>query len=140
MQMDRTRIIEDKNFWLDLEFRMSGDLQSSDADFMRRYWIDGFLPSEVKNSKQGVVVSGRVWMAEHGSGKQEQWAFEVEVPQNMLHKPIKNYEYNITNFDEVRMLLVLELAKQAAQQVDAPEPAKHADSASQCRLRRTGDR
>ena len=91
---------------------------------MRRYWVDGFLPSEARNTRIGLVVQGKVWMAiSGGSGAQDKWDFQLSLPQNMLHKQIRSYVCLIRHFDEHGKLLDIEISKDAAQPAAAVDEA-----------------
>jgi hypothetical protein len=81
---DREDILEDKEFWTRLEYVASAWLQNSEDNSLRRYWVDGFLPETVTNTKRGVDVEGQAWVGE-GARNQHTYRFVVSVPQKMLH-------------------------------------------------------
>jgi hypothetical protein len=59
---DRAQIIGDKDFWDDLEYRVTGWLSSSEEIELRRFWIDGFVPESFRNTKRGIDVLGKAWV------------------------------------------------------------------------------
>ncbi len=103
--MHRTQILDDKGFWLDLEFTLSGHFYDAESPEMRGHWVDGFVLLEAKNTKFGVVVHGQVWM-----GPQE-WGFQLSVPQNLLHKPITSYAFTVEQFDPHAKFLGVAISK-----------------------------
>jgi hypothetical protein len=60
--------MDDKEFWTRLEYDASHWLESSDDNMLRRFWIDGFLPDSINNTKYGADVEGTAWV---GDGPRE---------------------------------------------------------------------
>ncbi len=73
----------DAAFWSRLEFELSGWLSHSADPNDRRFWIDGFEPDGIADTRYGADVEGSVWMAQ-GGRKQQQFRFRVSVPQAIL--------------------------------------------------------
>ncbi len=95
---DRFKILDDKDFWLNLEFILSGDFAESEDNELRKYWIDGFNPEYCSNTKNGIEVEGMVWIAEGGEN-QYKFKFKMKVPQDLLHRNIKDFKYEVISFD-----------------------------------------
>jgi hypothetical protein len=80
---DRHEILQDKKFWLMLEFGMSGWFRTCGDNSLGGYWCDGFLPENVTNTRDGIDVSGIAWVAE-GQKSQHKCVFTASIPQRML--------------------------------------------------------
>ena len=50
----RDQLIQNKEFWMRLEYIFSGWLQESDDKELRQYWCDGISPSKATNTKLGI--------------------------------------------------------------------------------------
>jgi hypothetical protein len=81
----RHAILKTPSFWTKLEFEMSGWLAQSPNSDYRKYWIDGFEPDSIENTRSGAVVFGLVWMA-IGSRSQEKFHFSLSIPQVLLYR------------------------------------------------------
>lgn len=105
---ERSQIIDDKEFWERLEVYASAWLGSADEKTLRRFWIDGFVPEKITNTKRGVDVEG---MAEVGEGSQEyyQYRFVVSVPQKMLHRRRQTFSIERLLLDEAKQTLWIEI-------------------------------
>jgi hypothetical protein len=114
----RHQILDDKDFWLRLEFDMSGRLSESPDKNRRRYWIDGFIPQSISDTRDGVEVTGEVWVAEHAGG-QTKCRFMATVPQRLLHRTIQDFDYEIVALDVERKLVELSIKKGKPNKPDA---------------------
>lgn len=83
---------------------------SADVEY-RRFWIDGFMPEIVTNTKRGADVTGYVWMA--GGRNQQQFEFTVNVPQSLLYRPSSPFALHSVHLDTKRRSLAVVLAKAA---------------------------
>ena len=81
----RHEILEDKDFWLMLEFGISGWFRTCGDKSLGGFWCDGFLPENARNTREGVDVSGTAWLAE-GQKAQHKCTFTVSIPQRMLSR------------------------------------------------------
>jgi hypothetical protein len=100
--------MEDRDFWLVLEYGMSGRLTESPNKEWRRYWIDGFIPESITDTKTGVEVIGDVWVAEH-KGAQTKCRFLARIPQKLLHRKIREFDYKIAVLDVKRKYVELDI-------------------------------
>lgn len=80
---DRHQVLMDAQFWLELEFKLSGWFTSSGDRSLSGFWCDGFLPQFATDTKSGVDVSGSAWIG-NGPREQSKWSFVVSIPQRML--------------------------------------------------------
>ena len=107
--MNRDAILRDQAFWQRLEYAASRLLSSSNEKALRQFWVDGFLPEALDNTKAGANISGGVWLGE-GSRRQKLFRFVASVPQRMLHRRRATFVIEEIAFDEGRGVLHLSLA------------------------------
>jgi hypothetical protein len=100
----------DTTFWLRLEFELSGWLSCSPDRNHRRFWIDGFLPDAITNTRYGADVEGVVWMAE-GSRSQRQFHFVVSIPQTILYRPNAARVFEAVFVDETAKTLHVKIGR-----------------------------
>jgi hypothetical protein len=106
---DRHEIIDDKEFWTRLEYDASRWLEGLDDKTLRGFWIDGFLPDGIKDTKHGIAVEGTVWVG-NGPRKQKQYRFVVSIPQRMLHYHRETYTISQLVLSEAQHTLQIEIA------------------------------
>jgi hypothetical protein len=82
---DRHEILQDKDFWLMLEFGLSGWFPVCGDKSLAEFWCDGFIPENAKNMRDGIEVSGTAWVAE-GQEAQHRCSFTACIPQRMLSR------------------------------------------------------
>lgn len=80
---DRDQVMQDKLFWLTLEYGLSGWFRDCGDKSLGGFWCDGFIPESVENTKDGVDVRGIAWIVD-GRKAQHKCAFTASVPQRML--------------------------------------------------------
>ena len=107
---DRHQILDDKEFWTRLEFDASHWLEGSDDKELRCFWIDGFLPEMVVNTKRGADVEGTAWVGE-GGRMQHSYRFIVSVPQQLLHLRRQTFSIELLILDEAQQTLQIEVAR-----------------------------
>lgn len=103
----RHAIFEDSDFWSRLEFALTEWLAKQDKKELRRFWIDGFIPVRIIDTKYGVDVEGEAWV---GTSAREQAAYRfiASIPQSLLAP--KNHEYRFSEVDlnaETRQLRII---------------------------------
>ena len=101
--------MDDKEFWLQLEYDASRWLESSEDKTLRRFWIDGFLPDCIKNTKYGVDVEGMAWVGD-GPRQQYEYRFVVSVPQKMVHHRREAYSIEKLILNTAQQTLQIEIA------------------------------
>lgn len=103
--------MSDQEFWTRLEYDASHWLESSDDKALRRFWIDGFLPDSITDTKRGVDVEGTAWV---GIGGRDQWPcrFVVSVPQKMLHHRRQTFCIERLSLDETEQTLQIEVVSE----------------------------
>ena len=109
--MLRDQIFEDQDFWVDLEFRFSGDCAKGAhlPQFGRHFWCDGFSPHKSINTRFGIQISGKAWIVDGQA--QYVWDFVIDIPQNQLHRPLNSYDYSIQSACFDTRTLKLQLSK-----------------------------
>ena len=80
---NRDDIMSDELFWSQLEYDASNWLTSASDSNLRQFWIDGFVPEVMRNTKRGADIEGIVWVAV-GSRTQNQYRFSASAPQKLL--------------------------------------------------------
>jgi hypothetical protein len=73
-----------------------------------QFWIDGFLPATVANTKHGVDVEGTVWVGD-GPRAQYQFYFVVSVPQTLLHRNRQGFSIGNLLLDIAQQMLQIEV-------------------------------
>lgn len=79
----RHEILKDKQFWLMLEYAMSGWFRTSGDSSLGGFWCDGFIPEAARDTRGGIEVSGIAWVVD-GRSAQHKCAFTAAIPQRML--------------------------------------------------------
>jgi hypothetical protein len=82
---DRHQILKDKQFWLMLEYGMSGWFRTCGDNSLGGFWCDGFIPGAARDTKGGIEVSGIAWVVD-GRSTQHKCSFTAAIPQRMLAK------------------------------------------------------
>ena len=108
---DRHQIMNDDEFWTRLEFDASRWLENSDEKTLRRFWIDGFVPETITNTKHGADVEGTAWVG-IGGRDQYQYHFVVSVPQKMLHRGRQTFCIERLSLDEAEQTLQIEVTSE----------------------------
>lgn len=80
---DRHEVLQDPQFWLTLEYGMTGWFRDCGDKALGGYWCDGFIPEAATDTKDGIEVSGIAWIA-RGRESQEKFSFVAAIPQRML--------------------------------------------------------
>jgi hypothetical protein len=80
---DRYEVLQDAQFWLTLEYGLSGWFRTCADSSLRGFWCDGFIPQAASDSKGGVEVKGIAWIG-GGRNEQHKCAFTASIPQKML--------------------------------------------------------
>ena len=75
--------MEDRDFWARLEYEASASLRNEEEKALTHFWIDGFVPEIIRNTKLGAEVEGTVWVA--ADAGQDAYRFVVSLPQKLLH-------------------------------------------------------
>jgi hypothetical protein len=90
-----------------LEHTASGWLGKSQNPLHRRYWIDGFLPDAITNTKEGLIVTGVVWMM--SESRDSEWRFFASVPQKLVHRRTRPFQIEDVWIDEDKRTLEFSL-------------------------------
>ena len=75
--------MEDRDFWARLEYEASAWLRNAEEKALTHFWIDGFVPEIMRNTKRGADVEGTVWVADEL--RQDAYRCVVLLPQKLLH-------------------------------------------------------
>jgi len=103
--------MDDKEFWDRLEYDASRWLGNSDDRALRRFWIDGFLPETVTDTKRGVDVEGTAWVGD-GAREQHPYRFVVSVPQKMLRRGRSVFSIEHVVIDAAQQTLQIEVGNE----------------------------
>ena len=79
---DENQVIDNRDFWTQLEFDASRQLETSEDKNLRQFWVDGFLPETFTSTRQGMKVEGIVWIGK-GGRDQFQYRFSASLPREM---------------------------------------------------------
>ncbi len=101
--------MDDQWFWARLESEASRWLEHSADDCDRRFWIDGFIPETITDTKRGVDVAGTVWIGE-GPRTLQPYRFVVCIPQKMLHRSSRPFCVGQLSLDRERQSLQIEVS------------------------------
>ncbi len=103
--------MSDQEFWTRLEFDASHRLESSEDKTLRRFWIDGFLPESITDTKHGADVEGMAWV---GIGGREQcpYRFVVSVPQKMLHRGRQTFSIEQLSLNEAEQTIQIQVVSE----------------------------
>ncbi len=111
----RHQILEDKKFWVKVEFGML--LQPEKKEKFPRYWIDGFIPEYVADTRKGIEIEGKVWIVD--GDEQNECSFLAIVPQKLLYKKVREFEYVEIDFDPENLHLKFEIGPSKPKQNQA---------------------
>ena len=109
---ERHQILNDQEFWSRLEYEASRGLANSADQALTQFWIDGFLPEAISDTKSGADVEGIVWVGE-GPRIQHQYRFVVSVPQKMLHRRRKSFSIDRFDLDAEQQVLQIAVVSRA---------------------------
>jgi hypothetical protein len=72
----------ERQFWSELEFRVSREMQSKPFRNGLRLWLwcDGFIPEHYLLDQVPIRITGRAWMGIVKSSDQEVWKFSLILP------------------------------------------------------------
>jgi hypothetical protein len=105
---DRHQILADRNFWLRLEYELSGWFRTCGDNALGGYWCDGFMPHSARDTKNGVTVDGIAWIEERKG--QKQYAFSLAIPQRLLFRRRRSAVLVVTGIDVQHRQLQLAMA------------------------------
>jgi hypothetical protein len=104
---DRHQIMDDGEFWNRLEFAASRWLESSHDRTLKQFWIDGFVPETVTDTRRGADVEGTAWVG-IGGREQSQYRFVASVPQKILYRR-EMFSIEQLVLDEAQQTLQIEI-------------------------------
>ena len=71
--------MDEKDFWLVLEFRLCHEFNGMREKHLRALWCDGFLPNWYRLDESPPCISGRTWICKRGY-PDEEWDFKLLLP------------------------------------------------------------
>ena len=80
---DRHDILEDRQFWLVLEYSVSGWFRTCGDNSLGGFWCDGLIPESARCTSDGIDVSGVAWIVDSRS-QQHRCSFTAAIPQRAL--------------------------------------------------------
>jgi len=108
----RHAIFQDREFWSHLEFTLTGWLADHEEKDLRRFWIDGFIPEGIKDTKYGADVEGKAWV---GTSAREQSAyrFVASIPQSLLARTNREYRLSEVHLNPENRQIEFTIEKKA---------------------------
>jgi hypothetical protein len=70
--------VDEADFWVALEFRVSGEFAGMPERRYRHFWCDGFIPSDYFLDGPEPIITGRAWIC--NGPKQANWEFVLFLP------------------------------------------------------------
>lgn len=101
----RHQILDDREFWVRLEYDATRWMSQSKDQVLRRFWIDGFVPVTTYNTKRGLDVEGVAWVYGDSRSPGGSFRFIVSIPQKLLYRRIQNYAIEQIAVDEAEETL-----------------------------------
>ena len=101
---DRHEVLSDNQFWLALEYAMSGWFRTCGDRALSGYWCDGFVPESANNTRDGIEVSGIAWVVD-GRSAQHKCSFTAAIPQRMLSRRREQVKIRDLTLDMNRKVL-----------------------------------
>ena len=123
---ERHQILDNQEFWTQLEHDATRWLESSPDRTLRRFWLDGFNPETATNTKQGINVDGSAWVhcfdggqvargvkfpypSGTEAGGHPNYRFVASIPQKLLHMRKINFEIKGLSLDADQQFLQVEI-------------------------------
>ncbi|GAA1642645.1 hypothetical protein [Actinoplanes couchii] len=69
--------MDEQDFWVRLEYRVTAEFRKIADERLRRHWCDGMIAEDYDFGGPRPSVSGRAWCGDSG---QEQWRFVLVLP------------------------------------------------------------
>ncbi|WP_127501969.1 hypothetical protein [Actinoplanes solisilvae] len=66
--------MEEQDFWVRLEYRISAEFTGFDDKQLRWFWCDGLIPEEYDLAGSAPSIRGRAWC---GADGQDRWRFTL---------------------------------------------------------------
>jgi hypothetical protein len=117
---DRHEVLKDSQFWLALEYGMSGWFRTCGDESLGGYWCDGFIPASANNTRDGIEVSGVAWVVD-GRGVQHKCSFKAAIPQRMLSRRRDQVEIGDLTLDMNRKVLGFSVCQSGESPNTSPE-------------------
>lgn len=81
-------------FWLGLEFRVSGELRQMRDKHLRHLWCDGFDPHGIESDFRGDWIVGRAWIMGEGDTA---WSFRLRIGGSGARPPEQDWSALMPN-------------------------------------------
>lgn len=75
--------LDERTYWLMLEFRLCGEFRGMPTKDLRRLWCDGIEPTDYLLDNPAPRITGRIWLG-IGPKQQEHWWFTLLLPGRTL--------------------------------------------------------
>ena len=80
--------MDESQFWLKLEFRVSGELRQMRDKHLRHLWCDGFDPVGVESDSHGAWIVGRAWIMGDDDSK---YSFRLRIGEPGSSRPDRDW-------------------------------------------------
>ena len=77
--------MDEKSFWVSLEFRLCGEFAGLSERRYQYFWCDGFIPSQYLLDDSSPRITGKAWIC--NGQRQAEWDFALLLP-----KPFRSRE------------------------------------------------
>ena len=116
MYLVRGRVVDEKTFWICLEYRLCGEFAGLSDRRYRSFWCDGFEPINFLLDGASPRIIGRCWICK--GNRQSKWKFSLLLPEPCDSRDNINWKsllpaVNMTrwmSFDEDRQYIEIEPA------------------------------
>ena len=72
-------VMDESRFWLELQYRLSGEFRQMQDRHLRHLWCDGFDPVGVESDYRGTWIVGRAWIMGGGDSK---YSFRLRIGES----------------------------------------------------------
>ena len=74
--------MDEKSFWVSLEFRICGEFTGLSERRYRYFWCDGFLPGQYLLDDLRPRITGKAWIC--NGPAQDEWDFALLLPRSFM--------------------------------------------------------
>lgn len=82
--------MDESQYWTNLEYRVTRELQGMRDNRVRFLWCDGFSAEEYLVSDVPPRINGRVWIC--GGQRQNEWTFTMALPRAVSSRDAIEWE------------------------------------------------
>ncbi|MFN0055800.1 MAG: hypothetical protein ACKV0T_26955 [Planctomycetales bacterium] len=106
---DRHQVLTDAHFWSELEYSACRWLRASTDPRLKYFWVDGFVPETIRDTRRGVDVEGFAWVVD--GQVQHRYRSVVSLPQKLLRGTRQDFVIDQMIFDWRQRVLEVVVSK-----------------------------